>query len=60
MIEDPDSVQEIAAAMRAIINNGSVRDRLRRDGLQRAARFTWDRAAAAYLDIYKRLMTTPN
>lgn len=56
MINDPGSVTEIAAAMRTIINNISVRERLRQHGLKRAKQFTWDRAAQAYVEIYKQLM----
>jgi len=57
MIEEPTSVAEIAQAMRVVINNKSIRVRLRREGLKRAARFTWEKAAQAYVEIYQKLMT---
>lgn len=57
MINDPASAEEIAAAMRTIINNRSVRERLRGEGLKRAASFTWEKAARAYVDIYNQLIT---
>jgi len=57
MINDPSSVAEIANAMRTIINDNSVRERLRKQGLKKAKHFTWDRAAQAYVKIYKQLMS---
>ena len=56
MIEDPNSVEEIAQAMQKIITDASLRERMRRDGMNKAAGFSWNKAAQAYLDIYKRLM----
>lgn len=56
MIHDPNSVEEIAMAMRTIINDTRIRERLRDAGLNRAKSFTWKQAAYAYLDIYKQLI----
>ena len=56
MLDDPESDEELAAAMSAIINDRGTRERLRARGFQRATGFTWERAARSYLDIYRSLM----
>ena len=56
MIEDPNSVEEIAQAMWKIITDTSVGERMRREGKKKAASFSWDKAARGYIGIYKRLM----
>lgn len=56
MIDDPYSDEEIAAVLRTIINDKTVRQQLRERGLKRAKDFSWDRAAAAYLTIYKQMI----
>ena len=56
MIDDPYSDEEIAVAMRTIINDKTVRQRLREKGLKKATDFSWDKAAVDYLTIYNQLM----
>lgn len=56
MIEDPNSVEEIAQAMWKIITDTPFRERMRREGKKKAASFSWDKAARGYIGIYKRLM----
>jgi glycosyltransferase involved in cell wall biosynthesis len=49
---DPNSTEEIAAAMARIDQCPSIRERLIRRGLERAGEFTWERCAAATLNAY--------
>ena len=44
---DPARPQDIAAAITTLLADPELRERLVRAGLERAARFSWDRAAAA-------------
>jgi glycosyltransferase involved in cell wall biosynthesis len=50
---DPSDVDELAAALHHVVGNTELRDELRRAGLERAAGFTWDKAASAHLDVYR-------
>ena len=52
---DPDDPEQLAAALELLALNPSLRDDLRRRGLERAARFTWQAAAAQMLDVYRRV-----
>ncbi|HTM68619.1 MAG TPA: glycosyltransferase family 1 protein [Candidatus Binatia bacterium] len=47
LLVDPYSPADIAAAMTAVVGDGRLAAELRRRGLERAKRFTWDASAAA-------------
>jgi glycosyltransferase involved in cell wall biosynthesis len=49
----PHDVDGLAAAMRTLLTDAAVRDRLRTAGLERARAFSWDRAAAETLRVYR-------
>jgi glycosyltransferase involved in cell wall biosynthesis len=49
---DPYSVPEMARAIGDVLLDGELRARLERLGTQRAAGFTWERAAQRTLDVY--------
>jgi glycosyltransferase involved in cell wall biosynthesis len=51
----PESVQEIAQAMRDLLANPSKRADLRARGLERAQLFSWKKAARQTLDVYEDL-----
>ncbi len=53
--EDPDS---IAAAIESVTGDEGVRERLRKAGIERAARYTWPSAAAAHRAVYERARET--
>jgi len=55
LLVDPASVDEITAAMRRILEEPALRERLKNDGLTQAARFTWERSAAEVLDILRKV-----
>ncbi len=48
---DPVSIEELADAIVRIVEDGELRARLARRGIERARRFTWDRAAEATLRV---------
>ena len=53
---DPESVEEIAAAMERVTADAELRERLRQLGLTRAAEFSWDETARRTLEIYKSIL----
>jgi glycosyltransferase involved in cell wall biosynthesis len=53
LIVDPHDPGEIAAGLSRLLDDGDLRDRLRRSGLERAAGFTWERTAARTADVLR-------
>jgi glycosyltransferase involved in cell wall biosynthesis len=53
---EPESVQEIGAALARVADDGELRARLRERGLANAARFTWEAAAQAHVAAYERAL----
>jgi glycosyltransferase involved in cell wall biosynthesis len=51
---DPQSVEQIAAAIGRIADDAQLRERLRAAGVANAARFTWEAAAARHVAAYER------
>ena len=51
---DPYSENEMAQAMKKILNNQSLRDTMRKQGLLHAANFTQEKCASAIMEIYKK------
>jgi glycosyltransferase involved in cell wall biosynthesis len=54
LLFDPEDEEAIADAIRRIVEDDSLRARLRADGVARAAQFRWDDVAARHLEIYRR------
>jgi glycosyltransferase involved in cell wall biosynthesis len=52
LLFDPNSDDEIVLAMRDLLLNPELRQRMERLGLQRAAMFSWENTAAKTLDLY--------
>jgi glycosyltransferase involved in cell wall biosynthesis len=52
---DPEDVDEIAAGLERLLSDEGLRSRLSEAGKQRAAEFTWAKAAASTLDILRRI-----
>jgi glycosyltransferase involved in cell wall biosynthesis len=50
---DPESVEQIAAAITRVVEDRELRDRLREQGLARAGTFTWARAARRHAELYE-------
>jgi glycosyltransferase involved in cell wall biosynthesis len=53
LLVDPLDPGALAEAMLALAQDGGLRARLAREGLARAANFTWDEAARATLAVYQ-------
>jgi glycosyltransferase involved in cell wall biosynthesis len=54
---DPESVEEIAAAIARVAADDGLRERLRERGLERARTFTWERAARRHAELYELVGT---
>jgi glycosyltransferase involved in cell wall biosynthesis len=52
---DPNSPEQIAAAVRKILHTPELKTDLRRKGLEQAGRFSWEKTAKATLEIFKRV-----
>jgi len=55
LLVDPESTDNLAAAITAVVNNKELRQSLRTEGLRRATRFTWaataDRTLRALAEV---------
>jgi alpha-1,3-rhamnosyl/mannosyltransferase len=52
---DPYRVESIREGIRKVLEDPAFRDSLRVKGLARAGMFTWDRCAAATMEVYRRV-----
>jgi glycosyltransferase involved in cell wall biosynthesis len=59
LLFDPRSEEAIADALRRLLTDEALCGRLRRLGVERAARFTWERTAEGTLASYARVLGTP-
>jgi glycosyltransferase involved in cell wall biosynthesis len=55
---DPADQGELAAAMTGILLNPSLAAKMREAGLRQAARFSWERTAAATVEVYRDIRDT--
>lgn len=55
VLVDPTSVSEISAGIQSVLSDPARADRLRACGIQRAQRFSYERAALEHLDLYEAL-----
>jgi alpha-1,3-rhamnosyl/mannosyltransferase len=54
LLFDPLQVEDIAAAIRRVMSDSTLRADLRRRSLERAAQFTWSRVAEKTIEVYRR------
>jgi glycosyltransferase involved in cell wall biosynthesis len=59
LLVDPADVRALAAAMERALTDEYLRAELRARGLERAERFTWERAARETLEVYREVMRCP-
>ena len=52
---DPHDVDALADAMERVLTDESLREDMRRRGLERAKRFSWQRSAREMWDIYEEV-----
>jgi glycosyltransferase involved in cell wall biosynthesis len=55
LLVDPEQTEEIRLALERVLSDSTCRERLIQAGRRRAAAFTWENAAAATLETYRRL-----
>jgi glycosyltransferase involved in cell wall biosynthesis len=58
-VDDPRDAEPLAEALHAVLEDRDLQERLRRDGLAQAARFSWDRAARETIAILERTAADP-
>ena len=56
MLFDPNQPDEIAEAMKSLINDEALAGQLRARGRERAALFTWERTTEMTADVYRRVL----
>jgi glycosyltransferase involved in cell wall biosynthesis len=56
LLFDPEDVDDLRAALRRLLTEPDLRQRLAQAGPQRAAQFSWERAAHETLAIYRRVV----
>lgn len=55
LLVDPRDIEEIAVAMQRLLTDEDLHVELSEKGLQRARVFSWERAAARTLDVYRKV-----
>ena len=60
LLVNPRSADDISAAMRRLVEDGSLREVLREKGLARAQQFTWQRSAEEHLKVFGRVIRKIN
>jgi glycosyltransferase involved in cell wall biosynthesis len=55
LLIDPHSSEDLSEAMRAVLADGEMRSTMRRQSLERATLFSWERAAADTLKVYREV-----
>jgi glycosyltransferase involved in cell wall biosynthesis len=56
IVEDPESPEELAAAVRRCLRGAAEREALVERGRARAAEFTWAKAARAFAELYRGVL----
>jgi glycosyltransferase involved in cell wall biosynthesis len=58
LLFDPRSPEQLAGALRRLLDDDGLRERLREAGRARAREFTWERTARMTLDVYARTLAS--
>jgi glycosyltransferase involved in cell wall biosynthesis len=56
LLVNPDQVDELAEAMRMIVNDAGLRSQLRQAGLRRAKQFSWAKTGQATVELIKQYL----
>jgi glycosyltransferase involved in cell wall biosynthesis len=57
---DPEDTDAVAGALRRLLDDAALRDRLASAGRERAQRFTWEETARATIASYERALKSPS
>jgi glycosyltransferase involved in cell wall biosynthesis len=57
LLFDPESTDQIAAAIERLLTDREEAERLRQRGLERVKRFTWDETARLTAETYERTLS---
>jgi glycosyltransferase involved in cell wall biosynthesis len=60
LLVNPVDIGEISQALRAVLDDRELRQRLGQQGLARAATFSWQKAATDLVSVYKTVYETKN
>lgn len=60
LLVDPDRDDEIAGAIRRVVDDSSLRERMRTQGIAQARKFSWDKTAAAVRGVLESAMRDGN
>jgi len=58
MLLDPNDTEAWARALKQVSGDAEVAENMRRNGLQQAAKFTWQRSAAKVLEVLEKVGTS--
>lgn len=50
---DPEDIEELSDAMEQMMDNEELREKLKKAGQKRAAKFTWKKSAEILMDVYR-------
>lgn len=56
LLVDPYNVEEIATAMRRVLEDPALAQELRKKGLERAKQFTWEKTARETIAVYEKVL----
>ena len=56
VIVDAYSVKSIAEGLNKIYTDKNLRERLSREGIERAEKFTWEKSAGILYEVYRELL----
>jgi len=55
LLVDPYNIEAIGQAIKLVVTDKELRDRLREKGIKQAQKFNWQKTARGYLDIFREL-----
>jgi len=56
LLVDPANLSELVMLIKKVINDASLRDEMRKKGIERAKFFSWEKTAKLTYDIYKQVI----
>lgn len=60
LLVPPGSIPELSEALRAVLSDAVLRERLSQAALQHAKKFSWEAHLGALIDVYKQVCASPS